>query len=182
MPMSKNLVYIGIAVLIVVALILGYKIYEQQTGYKLGSLRGKSDSVTVKPNRSPSSTESSSTTSKSDKEKSVLNFPADNASPEQMNKFFDEVGRLGVESNTLQIAKCQPSPLVIRVKKGASFNITNSDSVERELIVDPTHKYKVSAGGLVSFKADFGTGILGYRCSGVGFETQPLVGVINVLE
>lgn len=155
--MNKNLVYIGIVALAVIAVILGYNIYQQQKTYQ-APLTNQKQSQT-KTVESPAPTSKASKTD-------VLTFPGPNATADETKKFSEHVNQIAQETDTLNIGKCSPSPLALKTKLGASINLRNDDTTTHKIIFNPEYQFTLNAGETKAVKADFGhgDGIYSYIC------------------
>ena len=148
-----------VIILILVALILGYAIYNQQK---------------AKTSPAPSTRESSQSqiipSTLTEDEKFILNPPSEDASQSAKDKHRDTVAKLAKEGSKLEIKDCKPDILVLQAKQGSPITIQNKDSVPHKIIFDSEHYYGVEANGKTTIKAEFkyGTGDYGYVCEGVG--------------
>lgn len=155
---AKSRTYI--IILIVIALILGYAIYNQQ---KVNiSKNTATKPLTATPVPFPANL--------TEDEKFILNPPPATASAEIKKKHADTVAKLAKEEDNLEIKDCQPTPLVLQVKQGTEFTIQNKDSSPHKIIFDSDHHYVLPANGSKTIKADFkyGSGDYGYICEEVG--------------
>ncbi len=133
--MSKNLVYIGIGILAIIAIFMGYKIYQQQVS--LNQPTSKDQSVSV----SQPITE---------EEKLVKADPL-NATLEERTAYRKKLDQFAKDATTVEITNCKPNPLVARVKENTAPNITNNDNAEHVLRLGTT-ELKVPAKGTISVK------------------------------
>ena len=153
--MSKNLVYVSIAVLAVIAIVLGYQIYQQQR------LTAPSSSTPL-----PVTTQDQQPDFNRQSYPLIGNFPGNNTSDEERKKFSDAVRAQAKESDMLDITGCKANPLVYKIKLGSDFKIKNSDTVEHKLYIGGAEKYKIPANTTITVKANFepGPGTYGYSC------------------
>lgn len=141
-------------VLILVALILGYFIYQQ---------RSTSESIRVPDN--------------SDK-KNVLLWPPQNASVEEKQRHDDLVRSLAADAEFLDIlSDCTAQPVVLRVRFGETFTIRNQDIVDHVITVNEDNIFSIPVGGTKDVKADFGKGRGNY-----GFVCDSRTGVSGILH
>ncbi len=155
-----------VLVLAVTALGLAFLIFRQ---YAPKSSSTKADQNAVgTPSAAPSTDE-----------QKVLNPPVKGSEADQ-KQFADLITKLAKDSTTLNISGCRPQPLVMRIKKGATFKLNNTDSQAHVLTVDKDHTYTVSPSASVDVVADFGRGpgIYGFGCDKSGGP----VGMLLVTE
>lgn len=170
--MTKNLVYVGIIVLAVVAIYLGYKIYQQQIGLKSQT---KTPGQQIQSNTSPKPAAPQTT-----QPTFVLNFPGPNSSDEETRKFAEDVQANAKETGELNISQCKPNPQVLKVKLGSEFKIKNSDLSEHKIYIAGKEKFSASPNSTVTAKAAFdkGSGTYGYGCD----SDNTLAGAFFVVE
>ena len=172
---KERLLTVGIVTLIVVAAGLGYLIYGD---YNLGSKINSYLDTKSEEAKQDSQASTSLQSELPNDAQGVLNFPSDDASEEERRRHTDLVDKLAVETNVLEIADCEPTPLVIMVSEEESINIKNTGDVSHTIqsgdfeIFLPANGEKVVE---VKSIAEFGLGSYGYNCDGV------LEGVINVI-
>lgn len=162
-------------ILAVLAAGLGYLIFrDYDVGSKINSYL-KSKPQEVKQENKISNALQSELASEGE---DVLNFPSPDANEEERNRHSDLVNKLAIKTDFLEIADCEPSPLVIRLNEEARFIIKNTGDKRRLIqIVDFEIRLPPGSEEEVEVKsiAEFGLGSYGYTCDGV------LVGVINVI-
>lgn len=178
--MAKTLTYIAVVVLAVIAVILGYKIYQQTTGLKTQdrSIQQQNTSVPqdVRNQSSPGAAQNI------DVEALMKQFPTSNSSEEERRKFNDYLLSLGQEVDTITISSnatsnCNPTPQVLRIIKGAEIKIVNQDTVDHKLSMFQKD-ILAKAGQTTTVKTDWGTGAFGYVCDGTG----PRVGILLIID
>lgn len=187
--MAKNLVYVGVVVLAVIAVVLGYKIYQQQLAYKQTapknqSTTGQQSGVKTTPKLSPKPSPLSQSQQTSAAELAeVLQFPGPNATEAERKEQSDLVNKLGNQfggATFLDISGCNPNPVVYRVKQGGSFKVKNSDQTEHTFYTDPGRKTKIPANleqTLTSKAIGDNYGDYSYNCDS---STNP-VGIIQIV-
>lgn len=172
--MQKNILSVILVVLVGVAIILGYFIYQQRlqkqpTQEPQQPLSPQPQQVDKYPSYAS--------------EEDVLVFPGEDASAEVGRRHLDLVRRIAKEAEVLEMdSGCTMNPVVFRIQEGEEFTVKNSDSVDHELVVNPEHVYSIPAGQTQQVKADFGKGpgIYGYACAfvphtvGIFLVTQSL--------
>lgn len=180
--MSKNLVYIGIAALAILAILLGYQIYQQQTG--IGSQTLPTPNPVVQNNSTsplnstqPQATRSSTIDQYIDLDSVFKQFPGPNATEEEKIRFNDYLLSIGKEGDTLTISNCKPIPVVFRVRKGTEFSLSNLDNMDHTLNVSQV-TFSVKARETKRVKTDNLDGANGYYCDGVGSK----IGILHIVQ
>ncbi len=138
--MAKNFVYIGIAVLALIAVVLGYKIYQQKLTSTLPQTNQSTQNRPTTPTSVNQATPGEAQTPSVDlgeQERLVKSVPLPTAPLEARIAFNDQLKKYEKETGTIEITNCKPLPLIFRVKGETSFSIKNNDAVE----------YKISVGG-----------------------------------
>lgn len=181
--MLKNLVliYVGITILAVIAVFLGYRIYQKQTEVALPPSKNIQTQDIPSPKGSVDKVTSVSNLESNERQE-VLNFPSSNASAEEKKKHSDLVNKLGNQSGatTLNISGCNPTPIVSRVKQGSSFKIENPDQLDHTIYANPAKKIVIKGNSESTLStSDFGSslGDYGYNCD---TSTTP-VGIIQIV-
>ncbi len=149
-------------VLLVVALVFGYFIVSQQTGF---SLFQKTNNQTISPDLFtplPQNSEADST------DQEVLKWPAEDAPLEEKQRHSDLIKSLAQDSEYVDIADCKGKPLVTRVNRGNSLTLRNQDAATHVIRVDENNVFSVPAGGTKEIVVNFkqGLGNYGYVCDG----------------
>ncbi|MEK7517793.1 MAG: hypothetical protein AAB583_04545 [Patescibacteria group bacterium] len=174
--MSKNIVRFGIAVLVVIAVVLGYQIYQQTTVYQTPPIQNGTVPQTV--GNQQASTQKGLTA----EEKQALSFPGPNATEEEKKKHSDLVDELGnrvAGTLFLDITGCKPNPIVYRVKQGGSFKVKNSDSIDHTLSTDRKITIKANSEQTLTSKSIGDVlGNYGYGCAEISGGT---VGIIQII-
>ncbi len=161
----KYIPYIAIGIFIVIL-----AIHQQRATQSLGLLPQPID-VKMAPSSS------------SNNEGGLLNFPS-NISSEQGKKWSDSVMRMEQTADIININNCKPSPLTLKIKKGAEFKVRNNSDVEITLYSHGS-EYKISSGSIISIKAEFNqyaTGFFGYRCRIDNEPKAPVIGILHIVE
>jgi len=181
--MSKYLLFFGIVVLAVIAVVLGYQIYKQTTG------TGIAPPVVQTPpiQQSVINTDISQISPLPqnidiDVESILKQFPDTTATDEEKTKFNEYLFSLAQEADTLTIvssatANCSPTPKILRVKKETEFKIVNQDNVDHKLSMFQKDIY-AKANTTTTVKTDWGTGAFGYICG----DTGPRVGIFIIID
>lgn len=174
--MSKNLVYIGVVVLAVIAVILGYNIYQQQTGVATTP----STQPPARTIEQPSGTQSGNQASTQNIDIDALfkKFPGPNATVAQIQDFRDYIDPLSKETGLITIKDCKADPIVLRVKKGQDFKITNQDSIDHKLTM-LGQEVTVKAGATLTRKAPGEIGESGYSCDNAKTGN---IGIIHIVQ
>lgn len=176
--MAKNFVYIGIAVLALIAVVLGYKIYQQRLSYTLpqtNQSQNRPATGTVVNQATPGGAQN--TAQNIDLDSLFKQFPGANATTEEKTKFNSYLLSIGQETGTLVINNCKVTPLVFRVKKGVDFMVSNLDNKDHTLNVNQV-TFSVKAKETKKLTTDNLDGAYGYYCDGVG----PRVGILHVVQ
>ncbi len=175
----KNLVYFGVIGLVVVAVILGYNIYQQsQVTTSVKTPAGQqSQSAVTKQSSAPAQKRQLTA-----EEKQVLIFPRPNATQSELKAHSDLVNKLGNQSGVpqLDITDCQPTPIVYRVKLGGSFKVKNSDNKEHVFYTQPNLKTTIGANSeksVPSSSIGAALGDFGYNCD----NSTSVVGIIQIV-
>ncbi len=167
---EKNRKYLPI-ILIGIALVLGYAVYSQYA-------RKQSSDATVQSTIPPSSPAKSQLlpSDLTADERFMLNPPSVEASRGAKQKHAQIVAKLAVDGDNIQINNCKPSPLVLHVKIGSEFTMTNNDSVDHDITFYEEPTYKLPANNSLTIKAAFkyGTGDYGYVCG------EGIVGFLHI--
>lgn len=155
-----------IVVLVIIAIILGYAVYNQQQN----KLPSSSTSLTTPP--------IPLTSNLTEEEKFILNPPSATASSDLKKKHADTIAKLAKEGSSLEIKDCKPNILVLQVKQGSDLVAKNLDSVKHRLIFDSEHIFELPASGSKTINVDFkyGTGDYGFVCEGIG-----LTGFLHII-
>lgn len=175
--MSKNLIYVGIAALVIIAVVLGYKIYQQQIQIPPTASTGdQSQNISEAPLTNQATSAPASTIDNAERQK-LFSFPGPDATEAERKSHSDLVNKLGnqfASSTFLDITGCQPNPIVYRVKLGGSFRVKNSDQIDHTLSTDKKTVVKAGSDTTISSTAigdkpgDYGYGCDGSTGSGVG--------------
>lgn len=163
-----NKIFISLSVILVVTAVgLGYAIYQRQALNQPQT--NVEQAFTPIPHTLPPPTVD---------EELVLDFPDPSAPKEEQKKHFDLVSQLAENVDYIDIGKCRPSPLVVRIKNKDPVTFKNSDELQHSVPLSPEQVLTISAGGkesiIVNF--EFGPGVYGYTCD----ASYKAVGVILV--
>lgn len=170
--MAKNLVYIGVIVLAVIAIVLGYKIYQQtlanratpQTTTPSQQVQTKITPPKITPQPVGTTSQSSTPTAE---QLAALNFPGPNATESEKKKHAELVDKMSVISSELNITNCQFSPPILKALQGSSITIRNDGQDAqtlhwgtKDIVIQPTSQK------VVNLREWFGNGLgdHGYSC------------------
>ncbi|MCH7828653.1 hypothetical protein IH982_02145 [Patescibacteria group bacterium] len=106
-------------------------------------------------------------------------LPTENASEEEKTAFNAQMGRLTVETNTMEIGEgCVLTPLVVRPLKGLPFTFKSTASVDHLILVGDKNVF-VAAGEEKSIDTQFpnGPGWYGISCG----ESRNIVGYMEMV-
>ncbi|MCE2402059.1 hypothetical protein J4G08_14390 [Candidatus Poribacteria bacterium] len=119
----------------------------------------------------------------------LLDWPGEDATDEERNRWWEAVRAAAVNVNLLNITGCTPDPLVIEVEIGESIQIYNDDATDhtlhwgRDYITIPAHDtidyITIPAHDTIDIVLSdvfSSTGALGYGCDGV------LAGIFHIVE
>lgn len=183
--MAKNSMYVGVIILEIIALILGYFVYKQLSSTSTPSPQAAQSSscrsvytkeYQSQPNKSAQTTRISS----SDWDK-IVRYDSTKATEEQTIDFNEIVRSKSTDTNTLQFNRCKSSPLIVRLKKGSNFIITSTDS-DQQVIVLGHCEYTLNPGESITLKTDFAqvAGIYRYPCRRASY--YPIAGVLQLSD
>jgi hypothetical protein len=173
--MAKNLVYIGIAGLVVIAVILGYNIYQQQGG-TLAPINNSVNPLSQSNNQQPQTTQAA-TIPDADWAK-IENFDDSKVNQAEGEEFTNLVIKYGVDTNSIEIKQCEASPLVANIKMGSNFTIKNTDTLNQVMNFF-SKEYVIKPGETVTILSQFTPGIFRYACSLNNATYYPVAGVIR---
>ncbi len=158
----KNGSSITILVLVIIAVVLGYSIYNQSF---LKTLMYKAPQPQAGKQAFPLANSISRSGLTAD-EQTALKTPGANASQEERKKHFDAAFRAAKNAEVLQLGQCQGTPVVLRVKKDKPITVNNQDYKQHQIIIDKDHIYSVPANGKTDLAIGFdkGPGLYGYGC------------------
>ncbi len=161
--MNPKLLNVGLVVLTVIALVLGYFVYEKFAPVRItpkpeaGLLERMQQTGTDVPNYADMT----------DAELvSALPNPAD-VPAEAMTAFAGVVTSRAVSTNRVSIgAGCAADPKIVDVAVGDTVTFVNEDRVVHTLNVTPKHAVRLEPGASAELATDFetGTGMYGYPC------------------
>lgn len=179
--MAKNLVYIGIAVLALIAVVLGYKIYQQKAlnivPLTTQPTQDRTTTGTVKQT-TPATTQTNAAPQNIDVNTLVNNLVKPDNTQAERDRLATTTRLAAIKADVLDISNCNPNPSIFQVKKGAEFKVKNSNSIDQKIMITPQQQYNAPANQTVTLKADFGPGIISYRCN--KDNGYPLVGIFFV--
>lgn len=159
-----------LAVLIIAALILGFLVAKQKGLIQVGT------QPSIPSSKALNSTAPVPGNLSSD-EQALLHPPSADASDSAKQNHAQLVAKLAKPGTSLAIKDCKPTPLVLQLKQGDQFEVSNNDNAEHKLTFDEAHAVTIPANGKTTIKADFkyGSGDYGYVCEGLG-----LVGFLHI--
>lgn len=154
--MTKVLTYIGITVLVVIAIVLGYTIIIQQPTKQQSTPQVSINNSTTQQNL-PSAEEQAL----------VKAVPGPNSTLEERIEYSKKLEKFEKVTDTVEITNCWPSPFIARVREDTDLKIKNNDNVE-QLIFIGQNQLNVPAKGTVTAKPGKGDGITNLACNGGG--------------
>lgn len=169
----ERLIYLGILILALTAIVLGALIYNQSR------MKFSLPSLTQTDTQSSTSSTNNINKESSSVEEVIRNFPPENATDEEKAKHFAAVNTLAQEGDRLEINDCQVSPPILKVKNKQNFQIVNTGDTDQAIYV--TKEYNIPAGQTITVTADFGHGVgtYGYGCQSI---PNSLIGIILVTD
>lgn len=185
--MATKLAYLGVAVLAIIAVILGYKIYQQQT-----AINNQTASTTQQPNDNTNpainknvpqltKSESSQSSDTTPTAEDLYLFMSKADTLEYKDKYIETAKRLAVETNVINYSNCKAKPVSVKMKKDSEVQLKNNDAYPIEILHEKFKIFKVPANQSITIKTDFGSGIYGYGCTG-GLDIRVLSGVLYVTD
>ena len=149
--------YLAIVLLALLAIVLGYLIYQQQFS---------EESISQEP-PARSGIEQTPQEKSTDEIPEVLNIPPPDASQEEKQKHFEIALQEAKEASYLDITQCTLAvPVVFRVREGESFEVRNNDTKPHTIIINPENTFTIPAKESRDIAPDFvqGPGLYGYGC------------------
>lgn len=180
--MGKTLLYIGIVGLVIIAVVLGYTIYQQQITSSLNnqSVSTNQQYITPQVSTNNSTATAPATNQLSAQEIAVLNFPGPNATDAEIRQHGELVDKLSIRASALDITNCKPNPLVFEIEEGTTFKVRNTGSVAVELVRGDkivTVPANTEKGVKITDLAKEQFGNIGYAC----MDQQGPTGVIQIV-
>ena len=153
--MAKKSIYLGIIILVIAAIFLGFQIYQRQS--KINQPKDLENLQTQ--SKEPEATLSGS------------------------NRSIDS-SRPNIASGILDITACNPIPRQLDLKPGQEFEVKNTDTVPHTIIIDSTHQYVIPAKSSKTLSSTFGSsgviGTIGYRCDNK--SSEEFAGTFHISE
>jgi len=179
MPLTNvNLSRVVIGIVAIVA-VIGLFAYQSGTLPLFGKLNTNSSSTT---STGSALIQSNTTPPTAAERAAILEVPGPNASQEEKDRYFQLMVKFAQPTGNISLTNCQPDPLVLWVREGQSFTITNKDNAAHTVQITEAHKYQVDPQGSKTVKADFGggPGESGIFCDPT--DGAKIVGVIHVTK
>lgn len=174
MDMSGSKISRLLLALVVIVVALGLITYKSG-GLKLPqsanpASNSASSSVLVQSNKTPPTDEQKA---------AILNSPSQNASQDDKNNYFQLIAKFAQPTGKVAFTNCQPDPLILWVRLGDSYVITNQDNTAHTIQLDINHKYQLGANASQTVTANFdSSGEYGIFCDPV--DGSKIVGVLHV--
>ena len=163
---------IGIVVVLggVVALLVYYAILQSDTIFPPVASETPQPIVSSTPvvaqnTATPASAQNNTIIIAEDGQKIV--WPVNNASQAENNAFADLVRKYAKKGDMITLTQCQPSPVILQIKKGQDFQVKNIDTVDSAISIvgaSGVVHYVVPAQQVITIKGDSSTGTRGYYC------------------
>ncbi|MDP2735599.1 MAG: hypothetical protein Q8P12_05330, partial [bacterium] len=150
--MQKYILLLAIVALILIAVGLGYLIFQQ---YSPASEQGQ---------------EQEQGSELSGDAGRVLTTPGPDATEEERIAHFELARRMAQESDVLDLSACSlADPVVLKLTEGQSFAVKNDDEQPHTMVFNENTMHQIPAGGSIELTADFemGPGLYGYGCDSV---------------
>lgn len=150
--MQKYVFTIAIAALVLIALGLGWLIFQQSS---------------PEAAEEPSQEQESGLSGDAER---VLTTPGPEATEEERIAHFELARRLAQESDVLDLSACSlADPVVLKVTEGDAFTVKNDDTQPHTMVFNEDTLRQIPAGGSIELTADFemGSGLYGYGCDSV---------------
>lgn len=156
----------SIAILFIIALVLGYAIYVQRRPPE-GTPPKPTGPIEGQNNASGSGDTTVTAPDLSDTQKAVLIVPDAGATEETKQAYFERVEKESREAPEIIIKDCLADPLVFKAKKGNIVIIKNSDDVPVTLTFGEEKSVAVDPGKTTQLLLDFveNEGIHTYHCA-----------------
>lgn len=158
---------LGIIGLVIIAVVLGYTIYQQQiapssNNQSVSTNQQSIENKNASQNQQDTQQTTQNTTQSLTPKDMLSRFPADNASEAERNVFFDNIRKLGQEVELVSINNCNPTPVILRVKQGRTFTFRNEGDTDAGLSLKGK-SYLIEPKGTLDLKPDWG-GVTSYSC------------------
>jgi hypothetical protein len=165
---------------VVVALVLGYKIYEKKSDAPVSNTPITTNTQNAQQDNIQQDAPSAITNSQIPVgDLAILRAAiAPSATDEQKEAFFSTVNKYAVNTNSIEITSCLPEPIVAAVKQGGEITLVNNGSKTETIAFDPSHTYTVGAKTSKKIKADLGHGLgdYGYTCP----DKEGVAGIVSI--
>lgn len=156
--MATKLVYLGVVILTLIAIFLGYKIYQQQVSLEQTASTTQNASIQKIQNNNSPKPEVQQTQDKitqpqesSIEEANLVKTAPLNATVEERIEYSKKLNQFAKDATTIEITDCRPYPLIVRVQENTAPYIVNNDYIEHALRLGETD-LKVPAKGTISVK------------------------------
>lgn len=112
-------------------------------------------------------------------EQAVLSPPGPEAGKDAQEEYFRLVVASAKETGRIALNNCTAAPLVLRIKKGEAFALTNHDSKPHGIFITAERQYFLRPQETMQITADFGAGgVYGYGCD----SHEKAIGMILLTE
>ena len=156
MNISNKVIYTLIAVLVAVALVLGYMVMG---GGDLLDKFSSQDNDQVQDQGEVIDQPSA---------ESILNFPPPDASDADRQAHAELVFSAAEDTDVLDITACKADPIVTRIATGDSILVKNDDDGDHVIkFMNLEFRIEANSEKEITFDFDKGTGIYGFGCDSV---------------
>jgi hypothetical protein len=177
--MSKILTPIGIICLLIIAVVLGYTIFQKQIAPSSNNQAVTNQQyITPQPSTNNSTTTAPTTNQPSAEEQDLVKaIPGSSSTLEERVAYNIKLQKFEKVTDTIEITNCWPNPFIARVREFTDLKIKNNDNVEQLIYLGQT-QINVPAGKTITTKPPGkGDGITNLTCNG---GAQGLLHVIQV--
>lgn len=179
--MSKSLLRLAIILIIILIGIWGYYFYAQSSRKNIQT--PSKVSTSPEPTKSIGQKSTNQALSFNDERLLLTYMDIVNPTDDQKIKFREVLEKFAKLGDSVSISKCEATPIALKVKIGTEIKVTNKDSIDYTIRLAGKGQYTLSAKQTIIIKSDdFGVGIHGYRCEGKDYESQPVAGILDIVE
>ena len=159
---------VGVVVLAVIAVVLGYQIYKQTTGAGIAPPVVQTPPVQQTQDTSVQPTQQQTTqqTLPSAEEQALVKaIPDPNSSLEEKIEYNKKLEKFEKVTDMVEITNCWPYPFIARVREDTDLKIKNNDSVDNIIFIGQK-QINVPANTTVTTEPGKGDGITNLTCNG----------------
>lgn len=179
LPSKGTLLNIVLIVLLIVAGVLGYLVYQKFVPTEIKTETDDRSSNTAQQNGQPLSAEASEFASMSDAELVRVMPGSGDVSEATLQAYSTQTNERAVATDRITIAEgCQIEPAIVSVPLGGTITFVNQSQVTQRLMMSQDWQVAIDAGQTREVIIDYetGQGVYGYSCDGL----QALTGILLV--